>query len=331
MIISEIKKKQTSDAIASIPEPAKSKIKNIIENATVLLTGGGFTGSGVLLCSVGDKYYLLTAAHNVLINAKGKKVVKSLKIDDLINNKIDTGKLILDFEDSCCISFYTVDKTKSSKQKISKASLVGNWDTDLCLLSFHCEPLEKPCCTLWGELNKAELEEKLEKQSEFLRELNTNVRETIKGKSKYVFIQAGYGMPDGKNAGMYTGTLNNINYRVVSFIKKAGGKDFDIGPYDVKIDDSTCLYKDVFLFVSDNDDTSMPGDSGGPIYGVELCNNNPDPLIYLVGITLGSDFYKDDEVKVKGDSQEPDGYKNNAATSTSIPTQPFLDKFDWNR
>ncbi|AUQ24862.1 hypothetical protein HJ580_07070 [Dickeya zeae] len=327
MIISEIKKKQTSDAIASIPEPAKSKIKNIIENATVLLTGGGFTGSGVLLYSVGDKYYVLTAAHNILINAKGKKVVKSLNLDDLIESQDDTSKLILDFKGSCSISFNAVNNTKSSK-KISDAILVADWCTDLCLLSFHCEPLEKPCCTLWGELNKTELEEKLNTQSEFLRELNTNVRETKKGKSKYVFIQAGYGMPDRKNAGMYTGTLNDINYRVVSFIQNGDGKSFDIGPHDVEIDDSTCLYKDVFLFASDKDDTSMPGDSGGPIYGVELCNKNPDPLIYLVGITLGSDFYKKGEVKVKDDSQEPDGYKNNAATSTSIPTQPFLDKFD---
>ncbi|GAB7217254.1 hypothetical protein OS42_38670 [Dickeya oryzae] len=179
---------------------------------------------------------------------------------------------------------------------------------------------------MWGELNKEELEGKLEKQSEFLMALSTKVYEKIKEKPKYVFIQAGYGMPNRGNAGMYTGTLNNINYRVVSFIQNGDAKKFDIGPHDVKIDDSTCLYKDVFLFASDKDNTSMPGDSGGPIYGVELCNENPDPLIYLVGITLGSDFYKDDEVKVKDDSQEPDGYKNNAATS--IPTQPFLDKFD---
>ncbi len=327
MIISEIEKEQTSKVMASIPGAANGKIKNIIEKATVLLTGGGFTGSGVLLCSVGDKYYVLTAAHNILINAKGRNVVNSLNLDDLIKSKDDTSKLISDFKGSCRISFNAVNDTKPSK-KISDAILVADWCTDLCLLIFHCKPLEKPCCTLWGELNKTELEGKLEKQSEFLMALSAKVYEEIKGKPKYVFIQAGYGMPKRENAGMYTGTLNNINYRVVSFIKKAGGNGFDIVPHKVKIDDSECKYEGVFLFASDEHNTSMPGDSGGPIYGVELYNENPDPLIYLVGITLGSDFYKDGEVKVKDDSQEPDGYKNNAATSTSIPTQPFLDKFD---
>ncbi|WP_057085343.1 hypothetical protein [Dickeya solani] len=328
MIINEPKKRLTDEAIKNIPEPTKDKIKSIIENATVLLSGDGFTGSGVLLYSQGNTYYVLTAAHNILISAKGRNIVPSLDVAKLINNKDNTEKLFSNFKERCCVKFNVGDsrimtETEFVNPKIISARLVDKWDTDLCLLKFDSGEFRKPQRTLWGELTQDGLKEKLNKQNEFLSVLNDKVYEKKDKNPKYVFIQAGYGMLVRGSAENYIGTLNNLKYRVVDFIRNSQTEKFDIGPYGVKIDDSTCLYNNVLLFASDKDDTSMPGDSGGPVYGVELYNDDPKPLIYLVGITLGSDFYKDGEVKIKDDTQEPDGYKNNAATST----QPFFDKF----
>jgi|GEM_PF-3646234 len=316
-----------------------------IECATVLLRCGNFTGSGVLIIRDYEQStgMVLTAAHNLLIAAKGVNGINTKPNTWQANDIANNTKAVIDhFKANGKVHFLAADHTHAtnsdnpltnknqlptdptpvdgnaaiSKIKlVSKSGNVGGWDTDLCTITFKFDKTNRPRSALLGSGSPEQYKSDCKAQAEFIDQLplNANTQTKVNNLKKYQFIQAGYGWPSADAGALYTGTLRNLKHRCVEFTSS------DATPVNVEGEDAIDEYKNVFLLTSAANNTSLPGDSGGPVYGVEL--GSPYSPLYLVGINLGADFFEEGQ-KPPGADDEPDGTYNNAATSAEAFFRP---------
>ncbi|PSW06181.1 hypothetical protein [Photobacterium lipolyticum] len=191
---------------------------------------------------------------------------------------------------------------------IETVRLVADWNTDLCVIRFAYDDTQIPRASLLVANNKSELRSLFDEQCHFLTNLNqyANTKAPVRGLKKYQFIQAGFGRQTKLDGGLFEGSLNKLQYRVIDF------KEGNTGPFIMS--DDNVDYQDIFVCQSDEDNTSLPGDFGGPVFAVEIGSSSP--MLYLVGITLGSEFFEKDKAPEDADTV-PIGHYNNVATSTN--------------
>ncbi|MUG95140.1 hypothetical protein F7734_23365 [Scytonema sp. UIC 10036] len=297
-------------------------VKNTIENASVLLRGDVFTGSGVILFKNPEKkkFYVLTAKHNLLV--AGKQVHQKIGTPATWNpqvNEQNTLTLIEYFKSQIEI-FYKGANLNSkapdkeaqpvnAQKKIEAIKLIGDWDYDICQLEITYTDETAPRGALFGSNDSIQLKESVKEQQNFILTLPNyiNSKERVNGIGKYQFLQTGYGVPSSTtNRDNYVGTLNDFKIKAVEF-----------NAYQTRnvYDETVAQYKDVFNLKSNQNCTTLPGDSGGPLFGVVL--GEEKFFLYLLGLTLGSDYFvnKQDEPATLKD--DPDGKYNNGATSLS--------------
>ncbi|MFM2481960.1 hypothetical protein [Celerinatantimonas sp. YJH-8] len=311
--------------------------------STVLLKHGGFSGSGIIL--YGDvasrQAMVLTAAHNVLLAAKGSADFPGYPINWQNSDILKHSQTLLNyFKTNVKIHYRALDDTQAQneaekqlqslkmkgitknqtfsepKAKNGVANMVaanlintGDWTTDLCLLRFSYAENEVPRASLLGPRDRTHLQSLLQNQMNFISELKKYATSTkrVSGLRDYQFFQFGYGKPSTDTGDDYTATLDNLKYRVI----EPEGTDHYRA---IVCEDGEMVkeYQDVLLFQSDTQNTSLPGDSGGPVFAFQQATTAPE--IFLLGVNLGSDFFKPHQAP--SDSQSaPTGKYNNAITS----------------
>jgi hypothetical protein len=299
-------------------------VRSVVEHASVLLTGSGFTGSGVILAKdpVKQKFYVLTAKHNLLKAAqKAHSGIVNPGAWQAQAKDANTATLVTYFKTKVQVQYRGVNLEQLDTDKnptpvnparaIAEIKMMDDWGYDVCQLEVDYTKATTPRALVLGfGPNEGEKFKGLVKeQSQFLTTLPAllSSKNQVDGIRKYQFLQVGYGVPDRKIAPPdFTGTIDKYKIKATEFTTHATRTVYD---------SSVGTYTDTFQLNSDENNTTYVGDSGGPLFGVEL--GATGATVYLLGVTLGSDYFLRQSDEPTTLAEDPDGKYNNAATSLS--------------
>jgi len=324
MITDQANEALTGQLLRNLSQSAKS----IVELSPVLLksTGStGFTGTGVIAYKNTEKgtFYVLTAKHNLLKAAKKAHdaIVRPAqwKPEDKDGN---TATLVDYFRTNVRVEYRGADMTKETPETCSPSGaitaikLMEDWTYDVCLLEVSYTPQVTPRVAVFGPSDREQLKDIAAAQRLFIDQLAIaiNSRDQVDGLRKYQFLQVGFGVQDRAVKGDFIGSLDKCKTKA-SELQDAGAVrkvyDSDVGQY-----------QDTFRLTSTENCTTYVGDSGGPLFCVELGATTAG--IYLAGVTLGSDYFVRQEDEPPSLEEDPDGKYNNAATSLG----QYYDRFN---
>lgn len=314
MILDQLNEELKNKIISNLND----SVKSAIENSTVLLRSATFTGSGVIFFKDTEKkkFYVLTAKHNLLVAAKGAhaKIVSPATWD--VKEKEKNSTTLKDyFKANVGVIYKGANMTKKEpelvnvEREITDIKLIDDWSYDVCQLEITYTNETTPRGSLLGPQDIKQLKELVKGQQDFILDLAKYVKskDQISGITKYQFLQTGYGVPSlTTNKDQYLGKLENYKIKAVEFDS--------FQPRDV-YEESVSKYQDVFTLKSNQNCTTLPGDSGGPVFGVVL--GEEKFALYLVGLTLGSDYFLRQQDEPATLQTDPDGKYNNGSTSLS--------------
>jgi hypothetical protein len=276
---------KTSKAnLAGIEEAAV----DLMKNATVKLSGKGFTGSGVILTKDPKKgnLYILTAKHNLTVLDKNLSKLGdpgTWAKGDFAKN---ANLLREQFRKEIKVHIRTGEGAKTESRPIASVAFFeggADFQYDVCLLHVSAA-VGEGIVTYSGVDGGLKTALELKKTSKDLK-----------------WVQMGYGaVQPGAEA---TGVLQ---WRAVE-LKDATPSDY--------FDTGVGTNKGVLLLKSSAAETSLPGDSGGPLFAVAKGNQ-----VHVLGVTLGADAFKtknaEDTEKAKFEDDDiPDGTYNNTVTA----------------
>jgi hypothetical protein len=189
----------------------------------------------------------------------------------------------------------TVGEAKAPISRVDFFKEEGDFTYDACLLTVTSAE------GLRGFCEHGTIEEDLE------RAVKTFDR-VLQERTKVVLVQFGFGAARKREAPK--GTLQQ---RKVT-LRSPTPDTF----YSRTVDENV----DVLLLNSRPADTTLPGDSGGPLFAVPT-QRDRDKYITLLAVTLGADSCKTKEEDIKAHAND-DGHLNNAVTSLKRAYQELL-------
>jgi len=267
-----------------------------LQNVSVMLKGGGFTASGVILYATGGEAWVVTAKHNLWVRADEKAPPDwedSLKDDFITNVKIY-------YDDPMTFGDSPGTSADLTDIEIVNSGSSFSWDydviilksTDATMVAFATtNQLYDPTTFTFGERSY------LYTASKYLNKTQrTSTHNFIK------FIQTGYGKT--------TDTLGTIKKTRIP-VETAGGNRFERLQYrfiQPKANSVTSVfdereeeegtydeYKTAVQIDADANDSTWSGDSGGPLFIVVYDKSASSWKLYLIGITTGSDMATSEE------------------------------------
>jgi hypothetical protein len=276
--------------------------------ATVKLTDGAqFTGSGVIIALSVRKdrrvMVVATAAHNVRLFTKSLTTVKQVQLWDVPEAELNLAvmdarkdRAITAFMAGVKIHYDAVNLTRDLATVINGQAditrvVLPDWKYDVCLVYAEVPAASFPrysAVRSMDDVGEA-----------------ANLHATLDQQGKlpvgYALLQAGYGRTAPKNA-LSAGAL----HFKLSELEADGG--FQASYYDALTETSD----DVLKLKSTAEWTSLPGDSGGPLFAVHQVTGK----FYPIGVALGSDVTADAD-EDEAWKNDDDGAHNNAVTSLS--------------
>jgi len=282
-----------------------------MENASVKLTGGTFVGSGVLLATTssgGNTFVAVaTAAHNLYIYIDGlsgqvKAPFWEDKLSDLDMSSEERLQLLNTKKDAIInqvtkgtVSPFRMEFPGLPDMQVRRV-VMGDWTRDLCLL-LGKEPTNTQANYAASAIYQSAGD--LAYWEAVSNQLNMN--KTLP--QGYRLIQSGYGQKTLENE-----NSKEFQFKVSSLATTDGGWEQEY--YDSNLGTNS----EVILLQSRADWTTLPGDSGGPLFAVHPQQGR----IAVIGVTLGADVFKTREAETDALAvDDNDGAYNNACTSLS--------------
>ncbi len=301
-MISSAPKVTARDLIThALPEAFES-----MKEATVKLTDGAqFTGSGVIIAlsirSTSRTMIVATAAHNIRVFIQSLSTARKLEIwgvpqAELTLDVMNARKqqAIDAFIAGASIHYTAVNMIGDANVLINGQAaitrvLLPDWKYDVCLLYAEVPTTQLPKYSAVRRMLE------VQEASVLFQEL------LYKGKLpvSYRLLQAGYGRTNPANVF----SAGNLNFKVSEF-------ENDDGRAASYYDGLTGTCDDVLKLSSTAAWTSLPGDSGGPLFAVHLQTGK----FYPIGVALGSDVTTDADEDAAW-ATHADGAHNNAVTS----------------
>ena len=292
--------------------------------STVKLHHQNFSGSGVIFATGMDRTFVLTAKHNLTVWARGEgRDEEALRTGAWGSSRGDLRNLHRDFKTNITLTY-----GNGREASISEIVYFGaDWSYDVCCLVVRDGGLRsfandrawifEPFATQ-GDNFVYDYSYKNALQGIFnnLRDRNTSgdiqpSRKTSLN-NNYYFFQAGY----GKTA--YNGNSTNI----ANINQDSGGNfGFRVAEIDnswaAAVDNDTTegtvdTYTDAIALTAAHDNSSAPGDSGGPIFAMP--KNQTRSLhqisVYLVAVTTGYNYHRNQNDAIQSDAR----FRNNIVT-----------------
>jgi hypothetical protein len=272
MIVNEVAKKESDEIFSEFFQDVKAKINN----ASVMLQSKDerFTASGVIYRAdeTVSSVFIATAKHNLWVMA-GMEAPPDWDSQDRRNAENNFKSNIQVFYEN-----------KENTANVSDISYFGYdcWEYDIMLLEITDADFlifASQNCVLTNEYYTF-----FANSNNFKRN-NTTVS----------MMQTGYGASQTENAENHMG---NFAYRLTYMQCEGITQNVKTG-FDVQE-----FYNEVYILDASDSNTTWVGDSGGPLFAVKDQNS-----LFLVGITLGSNYFPDKVIN------KDIPVLNNAATS----------------
>lgn len=280
-----------------------------MRNATVRLSGGTFTGTGVLLTATnsGGNTYLAvaTAAHNLTIYIDGlsgnvKHPFWEDRLAD-VEGSSDTRLELLNDKKAAIINQVTKGTISPFSMEFAglparqvRKVILGDWTRDVCLLL--ARDVTDPSANYTTSAIYQRRQD-LAHWDEVSTQLNIN--NTLP--NGYRLVQAGFGQTSLENE-----NSKQFNFKVSQLAQVQGAWAQDY--YDSRLGTNS----EVILLRSRHDWTTLPGDSGGPLFAIHPGGQK----IAVLGVTLGADLFATEDAENQAAAlDERDGAHNNACTS----------------
>lgn len=308
-----------NDACTKILETLSLSAELIARFTPVMLRdkGASFTGSGVILLNDPSRkeMWVATAKHNIWFYASSKGgypgdpvtwIEKNEKANDLQIQRLFLTDVEVHYESVDLASMNQVAPTATTKAAIDDIEFFHpGYQYDACLLRVSYTQQTAPRAALLSRFMAVPMLREIRKRMQLLEKNGA-----IGGSGG--LVQAGFGAQGQKKTKEETknGTLL---YKQSAFAKYVRQSYYD---------DHVGAYTDVYELQSDQTWTTLPGDSGGPLFLIE--NNACLPI----GVTLGADSFASQKDEPKSLATDPDGKYNNTATSLLPIYQALLDRYD---
>ncbi|WP_224364369.1 hypothetical protein [Hyalangium versicolor] len=247
----------------------------LMRGLTVKLSTGAFTGSGVVYRVEGQRVFIRTAAHNIQIQT-GRN-------DDKI-----TFEMVKTFRANVRVVLTPPGKEPISVSingvSYSTATATG-WDACSLMVSnlAFAGAVTKILADYKGLLQKGKAPPwKKKNQSPWESLSLANLKKLIKSQDPmkgYTLLQAGY----GKTTKASISSGGPLQFRKT----KAKAADPDAS----YLASTSEEFQQVLLLDASDTNTTLPGDSGGPLFAVHPKLEQ----VFLLGVTLGANFYAGDE------------------------------------
>lgn len=279
MIMSETVEKASKDKFATIQDAVRTLLQNTSVKLAGQATQGPFIGSGVILYADETNTWILTAKHNLYI-FNGDKDPPAW--DD---------KLMTAFQSKVQIYYdAAMDFNKEPVQSAAITSIIPvnqtndkSWAYDVLIL----KSTDANLLTFAG-LNAA-----YNTADHTVANVVNNPATYLDTSKGQLFVQLGYGeiaetvnnkkLPAEKPGDNKKGSLQ---YRIAKPLANALVPVYDrVG--------TTAVYNqsdDVIQLTADANDSSGPGDSGGPLFIILPPAKNTPAKPYLIGVTTGADM-----------------------------------------
>ncbi|WP_019275987.1 hypothetical protein [Vibrio coralliilyticus] len=311
MKLSEGSLKKVNDAKNELQD----ETLDIMNSASVLLKFPQGSGSGVVIHLNSKKVFtVLTALHNLTMHDKADLSEEKNNQKHMVGGKVHYLSTTTVVTHAQGLSRgATINKyEKNSEAKIvSITRNLGLGNVDLCLLCCEIEDgMGLPHCVA-GPYDVA-----ADDKTDYRAQTHIDAFDRIKNspyqycdpedKNKYTFYQVGYGRGPG-DGDLFNASLDKRQFKL-SYPKCLS----TLEGIDCKPD-----IKAIILLDSDANNTTLKGDSGGPLFCVEQCYKNGKiwkEQIYVIGVTRGADDIPIDS-KQEDDTNKPDGWLNNSVTS----------------
>jgi hypothetical protein len=299
MISTVIKAAARETLLSRLTDSAQARITR----STVKLEGGIFTGSGVIVTSRvrGGRCEIVvaTAAHNLRIYIDGLSgqarqqfaPPEAWTLEQLNHRKDD---MIAAFIQGARIHYDGANMTLEDPVAVNGQAAISriilpDWRYDACLLFADVPMTARPRCEVYA----------IEQEAAVARNVCTYLQQHGSLEQGWSLLQVGYGRTD-PDQDLSVGTRNA---KISSFLGPAGGRPTEY--WDSVLETN----QEVMKLESSAEWTTLPGDSGGPLYAVYA----PDKVA-VIGVTLGSDVFKtrQEDEAARADA---DGAHNNAVTS----------------
>ncbi|NVB41001.1 trypsin-like serine protease [Pseudenhygromyxa sp. WMMC2535] len=288
MRFSSSEKSSADAAFTALPSSQRENM----QQSSVRLTNGTFTGSGVLVLDSDGAPGILTAKHNLWVKGDipepgewDSNQVERLSADFLTNLDVGYGP------------FNGANPTSTQRLSESSADIefragYGSWDYDLMLITFKTSSLL--CDYIRASpLNRIAYDKK---DSAFYNQ----------GKAGTKVYVTGFGNQENQQ-GSSPSLDHPFQVRDSTVSSLVEGVERNPAPPPKNYNN------DVLIIAASNVSSTAPGDSGGPVFTVYKNQ------VKLLGATLGANFYTD-----KLDPEDNDNIDNNAATYIWYSGQSFL-------
>jgi len=306
----------------------ESKLEQVIQQigdvydrmrmCTVRLTSNVFNGTGAILAaniSQGRGYmFVVTAAHNLRVNVDGLSGSSARSFwggDKEAWNADVLGRYREDmaeaFKEGITLHYAAADMSKQTPTAVNATTtlakvLAPSFTYDVAVLYARFDETKRPRVAAydsWGELQGAV-------------DLLTTLQQQGGHDYNWRLLQAGYGQTSKENVD----SGGNLAFKFSKLKGQDGGRP------KAFYDETAGTNEDVLVLESTAEWTTLPGDSGGPLFAV----NTTTKKMCLLGVTLGSDVFATqvEEQHALG-VNDADGAYNNAVTSLSRLYAAWLD------
>lgn len=269
MQFNDTAKKTALDAFAQLKAPVREQM----QFSSVMLRNGQFTGSGVLVMDRDNLQGIVTAKHNLCVNANIPTPTQwnDIQVNDLVVQFL-TGLVVgYDFSPGP-LNNTTLPRTLHAQELNSHTSDIefrngyGRWDYDLMFIAF-----KDPGLAIRQYMASAPSHRIAYSHADM-----PFYQQDMVGKTVFV---TGFG-------DVLTGTGEHQNLSHPWQVRNS--RVFAHPPQVLRHSKPAQYYTDVLSLEASDSSSSAPGDSGGPVWHVAA-----NGKVYLLGVTLGSNFLYD--------------------------------------
>jgi len=230
--------------------------------SSVRLTNGGFTGSGVLVRDADNVIGIITAKHNLCVNAdiNTPTVWNETDTIDLINQFL-TDLVVGYNAQQVGLSPGNTENLNSVNSDIEFHSGFGSWDYDLMFISFKTDLAIRS----W-------VNEQVGRCIDYTRNGTELYQQSQENRTVFT---TGFG-----DMLTHQGNQPNFNH----FLQVRSANITNSARQVLRHQNPNTNFHSVISATASNNTSTAPGDSGGPMFCVYQNN------VYLLGVTLGSNF-----------------------------------------
>ncbi len=257
----------------------KDDTRKLLRGSAVMLNGAPFTASGVIFAydKLGNTL-IITAKHNLVQGATykpGKKPAPS-KLVDAFTSKMKIMYGFVDFEKKGSqTALFNQGPNNGGNTKIFGGADQDNWDYDVMILTSPDQALlahAKQYAVVKTATDLKDLVEKL-----------AIPKLALARSDSHLFIQVGFGnsTPVSSDSDKYVG---RFQVRYTSPEASAFAKEVYDYDEEARVD---FVNTNVVMMTANNDNSSAPGDSGGPLFLLDI-TEKASPKVFLLSVALGA-------------------------------------------